>query len=112
MKRVLSMIVMLALVAAMAVPGTTLDGASGFKADAAGHGQLAELSMADMLADCCGVEDSKMHHAMGGCAMDCGNAVPSIIGFLAETDADLRITRSGAAPDGIALPQFRPPIAA
>lgn len=104
---------MLALLAVMAVPGTAFDGASpGFKADAAGHAQTADLLMADMLDDCCGVEDGKMHHSMGGCAMDCSNAVPSIITAFGETDADLKITHAAIAPDGIALTQFRPPIAA
>lgn len=106
------MIVMLALVVAMAVPGTTLDGTYGFKSDAAGHTQVTETTMADILADCCAVEDDKMHHAMGGCAMDCSNAVPSIGISLGETDSNLTIARSAAVPSGVAATQFRPPIAA
>ncbi|MCR9121079.1 MAG: hypothetical protein NXH91_02275 [Phyllobacteriaceae bacterium] len=112
MKCVLSMIVMLALVVAMAVPGATLDSAPGYDTAGAGHTQVAETTMADMLADCCAIEDGKMHHATGGCAMDCGNAVPSIGMPLGATDANLMIARSAAVPGGIAVTQFRPPIAA
>ncbi|MBO6638106.1 MAG: hypothetical protein JJ920_13150 [Roseitalea sp.] len=106
------MIVMLALVVAMAVPGTTLDGAPGYDTAAADHTQVAETIMVDMLADCCAVEDGKMHHAMGGCAMDCSNAVPTIGMSLGETDSNLTIARSAAVPGGVAATQFRPPIAA
>lgn len=105
------MIVMLALVAVIAVPGT-MNGAVGFDMDAAGHTQVTETTMADILADCCAVEDDKMHHAMGGCAMDCSNAVPSIAISLGETDSNLTIARSTAVPSGVAATQFRPPIAA
>lgn len=105
------MIVMLTLVAVMAVPGT-MNGAVSFDMDAAGHMQVTETTMADILADCCAVEDDKMHHAMGGCAMDCSNAVPSIGISLGETDSNLTIARSAAVPSGVAATQFRPPIAA
>lgn len=105
------MIVMLTLVAVMAVPGT-MNGAVSFDMDAAGHTQVTETTMADILANCCAVEDDKMHHAMGGCAMDCSNAVPSIGISLGETDSNLTIARSAAVPSGVAATQFRPPIAA
>ncbi len=111
MQRLLSMTVILALVTFMTVPSTMHDSTSGSEANTTGHAQLAEFSWLDMLANCCGFEESKMHHAIGGCAMDCNNAVPSIIAFYAETEADLRIVNARGVQDDIALLPFRPPIA-
>lgn len=104
---------MLTLVVVMTIPGTTLDRSSqDFSLNAVGHTQMTGATMANMLADCCGVEDGKMHHVMSGCAMDCANAVPSVEVSFAEIDADLRITNFGQILFGIAFTQFRPPIAA
>lgn len=104
---------MLALVVVMTVPGTDFaDASQSYKVDASGPTQMTGAAMANILADCCGVEDGKMHHVMSACAMDCANAMPSITVSFAETDADLRATDFGRVLLGIAFTQFRPPIAA
>lgn len=104
---------MMALVVVMTVPGMALDHSSqDFSFNAIGHTQMTGATMANMLADCCGVEDGKMHHVMSGCVMDCANALPSVAVSFAEIDADLRITDFGRVLLGIAFTQFRPPIAA
>jgi hypothetical protein len=113
MKRLSSLFVMLALVVVMTVPGTALDRSSqDVSLNAVGHTQMTGATMANMLADCCGVEDGKMHHVMSGCAIDCANAVPSVAVSFAQIDADLRTTDFGRVLLGIAFTQFRPPIAA
>lgn len=112
MKRIVCLIAMLALVAMMTAPGDGLTSAApGSAADAAGHPLPAAASMADMLADCCSVEDGAMHHAGGGCAMDCSSAVPAVPVSLAMLDAKLAARHSGLTPSGRIHAPFRPPIA-
>lgn len=102
MKHVLSMIVMLALVAAMTVHG----------GQNAGQSSGAVPAHADMLADCCDVADGQIHHAMGGCALACVGSAPSIAIERDMTDAGLRIATAGKVPGSFLDSLFRPPIAA
>ncbi|WP_306119270.1 MULTISPECIES: hypothetical protein [unclassified Roseitalea] len=109
MRRVLSLLVMLAFVAAVAAPGSMLDG-PGQRLEAGQHTSV-QTTVAAVLAECCDVESGMMHHAMAGCAMDCSTAEPMLAVSLAEDDAGLRIGASPVVIAAFASALFRPPIA-
>lgn len=110
MKYVLSVIVMLALVAAMTVHGGQSSGqASGAEHV---HTDMATDTITDMFADCCDVADGQIHHAMGGCALAFVASEPLIAFERDMTDTKLQIATSGSVPDGFPGSLFRPPIAA
>lgn len=112
MKRVLSLIVMFALATVMAAPGVAYDGTQPhFETDAVGHVAVSpDITIADILDDCCAAQDGAMHHATGGCAMDCAAAIPVVAIELTVTDAGLGMPLSSQPPAGIASARFRPPI--
>lgn len=110
MRHNLSMVVLLALVAAMTVHGGHNTG----QASAAGHvhAEMATETIADMLADCCEVADGQIHHTMSGCALADMASTPPIAIERDLTGALLWVEPSSALPDSPPDRPIRPPIAA
>lgn len=112
MKRVVSLIVMLALVAMTVVVGPAMhDNVSAATTDQA-HAHITEPSIGDVLAECCSVEDGKIHHASASCAMDCGGMLHWIPAPVVLTGAKLQFSESRQHTQSVFFTQLRPPISA
>lgn len=112
MKRAVSLIAMLAMVAmTFAMSPVSHDSGLGITMDAA-HSHTTETSIADILADCCSTTDGKAHHSMGSCAMYCGNPIQWVTVAFDVTAAKLSLPLMHRRDFGLSFTQFRPPIAA
>ncbi|MCE8000932.1 MAG: hypothetical protein HEP70_18935 [Rhodobiaceae bacterium] len=112
MKRLVSILVILAMVVMTSSMVTVShDAPLGGQMDVA-HAHVAVPSIADILADCCSTTDGKAHHSMSSCAMHCGTAVQWVTVAFYATDAELSLPVLHRRDFGLSSTQFRPPIAA
>ena len=112
MKRAVSLIVMLALVAMTVVVDPGMHDSPSAAAADQNHSHMAESSIADVLSACCSVEDGKVHHTSGSCAIDCGSMLHWIPAPVVVTAAKPQFAELPDRALGVFSTQFRPPIAA